>query len=203
MERKFLEDLGLEKETIDTILDRNGQDLEEEKKKRNRELEAERDDYKQKFETADASLSELKGKDIDGIEQELSEYKAKYEALEKQNAERNYRDAVEAYLSKYNFTSELAKKAVISEITQKELKLEDGKLLGADDFMKEIVEANPGAFEKETDLDRKPVPKIVDKTDPSAGGQQMRYTREALEKMSPEEINAHWGDIQNSLKNLE
>ena len=82
MQRKFLEDLGLEKEAIDKIMAENGNDIEAEKKKIGA-VEAERDDYKQKFETADQSLDELKKKDIDGIEKELTEYKEKYEKLEK------------------------------------------------------------------------------------------------------------------------
>lgn len=203
MERKFLEDLGLDKEMVDTILDRNGQDLEEEKAKRNSKLEAERDDYKQKFETADAALTELKKKDIEGTEQALEDYKNKYEQLDKQMKERDYQDAVEACLSGYKFTSDLARKAVVAEIKEKGLTLEDGKLLGADEYMKGVMESNPGAFEVPEDPNKKPAPKIVGGTDPGAGGQPMRYTREALEKMTPEEINTHWADVQNSLKNIE
>lgn len=202
MQRKFLEDLGLEKEAIDKIMAENGNDIEAEKKKIGA-VEDERDDYKQKFETADQSLTELKKKDIDGIEKELTEYKEKYEKLEKSISERDYESAIESYLSGYHFTSDLAKKAVLAEMKSKELKLEDGKLLGADDYMKSVMEANPGAFEPEKDPNAKPVPKIVSETNPGDGGQPMSYTREALEKMTPEEINTHWDDIQKSLKNIE
>ncbi|MBE6857384.1 MAG: hypothetical protein IJO99_02760 [Ruminococcus sp.] len=42
MQRKFLEDLGLEKDVIDKIMTENGNDINNAKKK----LEAERDNYK-------------------------------------------------------------------------------------------------------------------------------------------------------------
>ncbi len=60
MQRKFLEDLGLEKEIVDKILDENGSDLEKAKSK----LEAERDNYKSQLETAQNALKEFEGVDV-------------------------------------------------------------------------------------------------------------------------------------------
>ena len=48
MQRKFLEDLGLEKEIVDKIMSENGSDIEKTKAR----LEAERDNYKEQLETA-------------------------------------------------------------------------------------------------------------------------------------------------------
>lgn len=53
MQRKFLEDLGLEKEVIDKIMTENGNDINNAKSK----LEAERDSYKSQFETVSADLA--------------------------------------------------------------------------------------------------------------------------------------------------
>ena len=51
MQRKFLEDLGLEKDIIDKIMTENGNDINATKSK----LETERDNYKSQLETATAT----------------------------------------------------------------------------------------------------------------------------------------------------
>ena len=56
MQRKFLEDLGLEKEIVDKIMS----DIEKTKAR----LEAERDNYKEQLETAQNALKEFDGIDV-------------------------------------------------------------------------------------------------------------------------------------------
>lgn len=51
MKRKDLEDLGLEKETVDKIMSWNGADIEAEKAKA-KTAEGERDNYKSQLDTA-------------------------------------------------------------------------------------------------------------------------------------------------------
>ena len=76
MKRKFLEDLGLEKEQIDKILDEASADLGRVKG----ELEKARDDLK----VANKTIDDIKAKttDNDKLQAELDDYKAKYEASE-------------------------------------------------------------------------------------------------------------------------
>ncbi len=68
MQRKFLEDLGLEKEIIDKIMDENGSDLEKTKAK----LEAERDNYKSQLETAQDALKEFDGIDVKDLQGKIN-----------------------------------------------------------------------------------------------------------------------------------
>lgn len=68
MQRKFLEDLGLEKEVVDKIMDENGSDLEKAKTK----LEAERDNYKSQLETAQNALKEFEGVDIKDLQEKIN-----------------------------------------------------------------------------------------------------------------------------------
>jgi len=57
------------------------------------------------------------------------------------------RRGVEACVGKERFTSEFARKAVLSEIWQKELEVgDDGAVLGLDEVLAGIKEANPDAF---------------------------------------------------------
>jgi hypothetical protein len=64
MQRKFLEDLGLEKDVIDKVLNENGSDLEKAKSK----LEVERDNYKGQLGTAQTALKEFEGIDVKDLQ---------------------------------------------------------------------------------------------------------------------------------------
>ena len=89
MQRKFLEDLGLDKETVDKIIDENGADIEKARSK----AETERDNYKSQLKTAQDALKEFEGvdvKDLQGKIQQLNdtlfqketEYQAKIADME-------------------------------------------------------------------------------------------------------------------------
>ena len=69
MQRKFLEELGLEKEVIDKIMSENGSDIENTKKK----LEAERDNYKSQLETAQETLKSFDGVDVNDLKGKITQ----------------------------------------------------------------------------------------------------------------------------------
>lgn len=85
MQRKFLEDLGLEKEIVDKIMSENGSDIEKTKAR----LEAERDNYKEQLETAQNAL-----KGFDGID--VKELQGKIETLNNdlKNKETEYQSKI-------------------------------------------------------------------------------------------------------------
>lgn len=72
MQRKFLEELGLEKEVIDKIMSENGKDIENSKHR----IEAERDNYKTQLETAQAALKEFEGVDVKELNGKISQLTA-------------------------------------------------------------------------------------------------------------------------------
>ncbi len=72
MQRKFLEDLGLEKEVIDKIMSENGSDIEKTKSR----LEAERDSYKEQLETAQTALKEFDGVDVKELNGKIAQLTA-------------------------------------------------------------------------------------------------------------------------------
>lgn len=159
MERKLLEDLGLEKDAIDTIMAENGKDIEKAKKPVDA-LETERDTLKQQLADASEVLKGLEGKDIAAIEQAAEEWKQKYtdetEQLKAQLADKEYQFVVEGAASGLSFSSTAAKKAFLNDLATKKLPVENGKLMGLDDYVKAYKEADPEAF-KSTE----PVPRIV------------------------------------------
>ena len=64
MKRKFLEDLKLEKETIDKIMDEHGKDV--------TKLTTERDNFKNQYETAQTALKGFEGVDVNELQTKIS-----------------------------------------------------------------------------------------------------------------------------------
>lgn len=92
MKRKDLEELGLEKETVDKIMAWNGADIEAEKAK-TKKAEGERDNYKSQLETATAELDKFKDvkpeemqATIAKLRQDLKDKDAEYAAKEADRA---------------------------------------------------------------------------------------------------------------------
>lgn len=103
---------------------------------------------------ANAAIESYKGMDIDGIKKSAEEWKTKYETdtadLQKKMEQQTYGYEAERYLGKYKFRSELARKAALAEFKEKNFPLQNGAFLGADDFMKQMKDSDPEAFEPET-----------------------------------------------------
>ena len=64
MKRKFLEDLGLQKEAIDSIMAENGKDLEA--------VKAERDSYKTRLDEATETLKSFEGVDVKELQGKIT-----------------------------------------------------------------------------------------------------------------------------------
>lgn len=88
MKRKFLEDLGLTKEQIDSVMDENGKDIEAEKEKATTTT-AELEDVKKQLKEANSTITDLKKSNADNeaLQAKVKEYedtiktqKADYEA---------------------------------------------------------------------------------------------------------------------------
>lgn len=127
-------------------------------------LTQERDNYKKQYDTAKATLDGFEGKDFDAITKERDEWKTKAENSEKdwkkkfedsekeyvaKIEERDFNDALTKALSGEKFTSDFAKTGIIDMIKKKGLKREGEKILGLDDYMKELRESQKDAFASE------------------------------------------------------
>ena len=160
MKREFLEnlDLGngikLSKENIETIMAEFGKTKTTLDNQINT-LTTERDGLKTQLDAAGKEIQSYKDMDIDGIKNKVGEWETKYnndtKALKDQLESANYNFAVKEAVSGLKFTSESAKKAFILDLTNKNLPLQDGKILGLEDFAKNYKEGDPGAFVSEND----------------------------------------------------
>lgn len=158
MKRSFLKELGLESDVIDRIMTENGKDIEK---------------YKSDIEDYVSEIRDLKAGKVDvskeiekAIEKKEEEYKERFEkadkydsifkeleTLKKDNAAKEYVKNIEKFFDENNidFTSSLAKEAIINKFKEKDFKLKENKF-GEDaiNFIKELKESNKDAF-KETE----------------------------------------------------
>lgn len=160
MKREFLEalDLGdgvkLSKEIVDKILDENSRDIGTHKNTIE-QLTTERDGLKTQLDTATNEIKSYKDMDVEGIKAKAAEWEGKYntdtKALKEQLDATNYSFSIKEAVSGLKFTSESAKKAFIADLTDKKLPIQEGKLLGMDDFVKTYQASDPDAFASEED----------------------------------------------------
>jgi len=156
MTRKFLEDLGVEKEAVEKILNENKGDIAQVQS----DLSAAREQLAQR----EKDMENLKAAagDAEKFKSQLDELQKKYdsetEAYQKQLAERDYMDAIRRTIAEkgIKFSSKSAEKAYIADLKEKGLTLKDGVLTGFDEYHKAQVEADPNAFQPD-----KPVPAFV------------------------------------------
>lgn len=112
-------------------------------------LEAERDKWKQQAETAEETLKGFEGKDFETITKERDEWKKKAEDAEKDYsskiAEREKEDLLKEAFADIKFTSEAAKKSIMSQISES-VSVKNGKLIGFNDLIEEAKKSDAAAF---------------------------------------------------------
>lgn len=149
MKREFLKDLGLEDEVINKIMTENGKDIEKHKTEKDT-YKTKYDDTKKLLDDANTTIQSYKDMDVEGIKKSAEDWKAKYEtdtaALNNKIAQQEYEHQADKYLNKYEFSSNLVRSAVLNQFKEKKFKLENDTFLGADDFMKQLQESEPGIF---------------------------------------------------------
>lgn len=110
---------------------------------------------KQQLADANTEIQSYKDMDIEGIQKSAKEWEDKYnadtKALEDKLTAQEYSHAADMFMSKYQFTSKPAREGVMAEFNKKGFKLEDGKFLGAEDYMNSLMESEDykGAFKTE------------------------------------------------------
>lgn len=149
MKREFLEELGLEKDVIDKIMAVNGSDIEVNKQEATR-LSEELEGVKIQLADAGKTIKEFENLDIEKIKQTAIDWEKKYnketQNLQDKIKQKDYDHAVDSYLNGFKFTSDLVKKAVKSEFMSKDFRLDEGKFLGADDYMEKLKTDDAAIF---------------------------------------------------------
>ena len=180
MKRDFLEALGLDKETVDKVLDENSKDIGREKQKLD-QVKADLSTAQEQLAQRDKDIEELKKSsgDVDGIKQQLADLQAKYttetEQYQKQIADRDYSDAVNRAIADkgVKFSSKAAEKAFIADLTANRLTVKEGVLDGFETYLKAQQDSDPTAFQSD-----KPAPTFVKPVGP--GGPPANESKGAM-----------------------
>lgn len=150
MKRKFLEDLGIEKETIDKILDEAGSDLE--KAKGDYEtIKKEKETLESQIKERDKQLEELKKntKTVDDlnktIEKLQEENKTSKENYAKEIKSIKIDNAIDIALTNAKAKNKQAVRALLKDLDKAEI-LEDGTIKGLSDQIKTLTEAEDSSF---------------------------------------------------------
>lgn len=118
-------------------------------------LTTERDSLKTQLDAANNEIKSYKDLDVEGIKQKAAEWETKYntdtQKLKDQLAAEQYGYSVKDAVSGLKFSSTAAKNQFVSDLTAKKLPLQEGKLLGLDDYVKAYKEQDPGAFVPENE----------------------------------------------------
>lgn len=152
MTKEELKALGLDEDQIKEVFRLNGiavnnarGDLETKEK----EVET----LKGQLKTANKQIEDFKELDVETIKQTAEDYKESFEKLEKESKaeieEIKYNHSLNEYLNNFNFSNDRIKNSILEDVKSKEFKFEDGKFVGADDYMKELQKNEPDSFAKE------------------------------------------------------
>ncbi len=113
-------------------------------------LEGERDSFKTQYNDVKESLGKFDGVNVDDLKKQIEEANQKAANAEKDAAaklaQRDYEDAVKANTAGTKFSSSAAQRDFMAQLSAKNLPLNDGKLLGYGDFLKQYAEENPDAI---------------------------------------------------------
>lgn len=139
----------ISKENLDKIMDLHSADVGAHKNSVST-LTTERDQLKAQLEEANKQIQSYKDMDVDGIKKSAADWEAKHaadtKALQDKLDAANYGFGVERAVSGLKFSSTAARNQFVADLTAKKLPLQEGKLLGLDDYVKSYKEQDPGAF---------------------------------------------------------
>ncbi len=175
---------GLTDEQSEKVMAQYGKDVSK-LQKENEKMTADRDKEKERADTAEETLKKFDGVDVETMQAELATWQQKAKDAEKDYADklaqRDFEDALKDEISGYKFTSEAAKKAIISEIRESGLKVKDGKILGLSDLLAQMKEKDASAFvdEKQEELEAGRAKPFTGPLNPNGGGAK-KMTREEI-----------------------
>jgi|GEM_PF-440209 hypothetical protein len=179
MKKEELTTLGLTEDQAAKVFELHGKDITK-LQGTITTLTTDRDGLKKQLDDANNQIEKFKGMNIDGIKKAADDWKGKYEKAkadyDSAQAARVYDDAVRKALSGVKFSSKFAKNAFIGLLKEKSLKIDNGKLIGFDDVLKQAKTDDPNAF-----APVKPGPKFTDKMD---GDGAPEITKKAFDKMT-------------------
>ena len=120
-----------------------------------------------------------------------SKYASDVEKYQKQLKKQEYEANVREFANNAKFSSQAAKRDFISAMLAKNLTIENGKIIGASDFLSAYTAENADAFVKEAPAQpAQPVPQFVAPAKGETAGTGAKHSLSELMKMKNENPNA-------------
>lgn len=117
-------------------------------------LNEQKKDLENQLKETNDKMQELSKVDTEELKQQIVDLQKKYEedtkALNSKYEAREYDIKLNDYAKDLKFSSNSARKSFMNDLKAKELKFEDDKLVGFDDFVNSYKENDPSAFINET-----------------------------------------------------
>lgn len=171
MQRKFLEDLGLEKEVIDKIMDENGKDINREKGKT--------EEFKTQLDTAKETLKSFEGIDVKELQGKIatltSDLEKKDKDYQEKIADMEFNSLLDSAISSSGAKNSKAVKALIDIEALKSSKNQSDDIKKAIDTVKSENDYLFGSAE--------PIDSLVGNTNNGGTDQNSDVTKEAFAKM--------------------
>ena len=116
-------------------------------------LNEQKKDLENQLKETNDKMQELSKVDTEELKQQIIDLQKKYEedtkALNSKYEAREYDIKLNDYAKDLKFSSNSARKSFMNDLKEKELKFEDDKLVGFDDFVNSYKESDPDAFIEE------------------------------------------------------
>lgn len=140
MKRKFLEDLGLEKEVIDSIMSENGKDIEKAK--------GDYDDIQEQLDTAQTTIADLKKNNADNekLQATITEHEATIQKMQDEATQKDFNYRLEDTLKGYKAKNLKALKALLD---LGKVKLDGEKFTGLEEQVTALKESDAYLFDVE------------------------------------------------------
>lgn len=124
-------------------------------------LNEQKKDLENQLKETNDKMQELSKVDTEELKKQITDLQTKYEedtkALNQKYESREYDIKLNDYAKDLKFSSNSARKSFMSDLKAKELKFENDKLVGFDDFVNSYKENDPSAFIEE----KKEEPSVV------------------------------------------
>ena len=139
IDKKFLESLGVtDEETISKIVAEYGNDIKAEKDAA--------ETLKTQLSEANTQIESFKGMDIDKIKKSAEDWEAKFKQSEADRTAFEHKTKVGSLVKELKLKDSIYEDYLVNQLIEKELKFDNGKLIGSDDVINAFKESHPDAF---------------------------------------------------------
>lgn len=142
IDKKFLEGLGItDKETVDKIVAEYGNDIQTEKDAA--------ETLRTQLSEANTQIEGFKSMDVETIKKSAADWEEKFKKSEADRAAFEHKTKVSGLVKGLKLKDDIYEDYLVNQLIEKELKFDNGKLIGGDDIINAFRESHPDAFQSE------------------------------------------------------